>query len=215
MTIKHQIEIETTSFVAVAAFLGIFFVWRSNEISRQQPHLVIPIVAENKTQTVIVPNSNPILKIDTASQISPDGTKMLIMKTTHNANGTLTYVFTTTDESGANSQQIYKTIVKGSENMSIPFNTWSPDNKYLFIQKNGDNALVFKASGEPIVSDQTYFDVSDLFKAQAKKDILSRVTGWASPTLLIINTITEDNTKGSSYWFEVPTKAIIQLATQF
>ena len=215
MTIKHQIEIETISFIAVAAFLGIFFAWRSNQISRQQPHLAIPIVAENKTQTVIVPNSNPILKIDTASQISPDGTKKLIMKTTHNANGTFTYVFTTTDGSGANNQQLYTTIVKGSENMSIPFNTWSPDNQYLFIQKNGNNVLVFKASGEPIASGQAYFDVPDLFNAQVKKDIFSRATGWASPTLLIINTTTQDNTKGSSYWFEVPTKAIIQLATQF
>ncbi len=215
MTIKNQIELETIFFIAAAAFLGIFFAWRNNQISRQQSHLAIPIVAENKTQTVIVPNSNPILKIDTASEISPDGTKKLDMKTTHNTNGTLTYVFTTTDELGANNQQLYTTIVKGSENMSIPFNTWSPDNQYLFIQKNGNNALVFKASGEPIASGQAYFDVPDLFKAQVKKDIFSRATGWASPTLLIINTITQDNTKGFSYWFEVPTKAIIQLATQF
>ncbi len=215
MTVKHQIELEIISFIAVAALLGIFFVWRNNQVSRQQLHLAIPIVAENKTQTVIVPNSNPILKIDTASQISPDGTKKLIMKTAHNTNGTLTYVITTADGSGANNQQLYTAIVKGSENMSIPFNTWSPDNQYLFIQKNGNNALVFKASGGPIASGQAYFDVSELFKAQVKKDIFSRATGWASPTLLIINTITQDNTKGSSYWFEVPTKAIIQLANKF
>ena len=215
MTIRHQIELETISFVILAAFISSFFVLRSNQNFQQQFHINFPIIAGNSTQNVITPISNPVSKVDTASQISPDGTKMLIMKTTHNIDGTLTYVISAADGSGLNEKQLYTTKVKGSENMSVPFNAWSPDNKYLFVHKNGNDALVFRATGEPIASGQTYFDVGDLFREQNKKDMFSEATGWASETLLIVNTVKADNTKGSSYWFEVPSKAIIQLSSEF
>lgn len=213
MTLR-QIELETISFVIIAAFISSFFVWRNNQNFQSQFHVVVPIVA-GSNQNVITPASNPILKIDTATQISPDGTKMLIMKTTHNIDGTLTYVISAADGSGANERELYTTKVKGSESMSVPFNAWSPDNKYLFVHKNGNYALVFKATGEPIASNQTYFDVADLFRERNYKDTFSQATGWASPTLLIFNTIKQDGTKGYSYWFEVPSKAIIQLSSEF
>lgn len=215
MTIKHQIELETISFIFIAAFLSVFLVWRSNQSFQQQFHLAVPFVAENKTETVVTPISDKVLKIDIATQTSPDGTKKLIMKTTHNFDGTLTYVFSVTDKSAESKQVLYTERVKGSESMSIPFNTFSPDNKYLFIQKNGSNALVFKATGESVAADQEYFDVSGLFGEKIKQHIFSQATGWASPTLLVINTVTQNGTKGSSYWFEVPSKAILQLASEF
>lgn len=214
MTLR-QIEMETISFVLAAALISSFFVWHNNQNFQQQFHIAVPIMAGNSAQSVITPTSNPILKIDSASQISPDGEKMLIMKTTHNIDGTLTYIVSVSDGSGANEKQLYATKVKGSENMSVPFNAWSPDNKYLFIHKNANDALVFRTTGEPIASSQAYFDVADLFSQRNSKDTFKEATGWASPTLLIVNTVREDNTKGSSYWFEVPSKAIIQLASEF
>lgn len=215
MTIRHQIELETVFSIIVAASLSSFFVWRSNQNYQTQFHVAVPVIAANNTQTAIAPILDPVLKMDTASQVSPDGTKKLVMKTAHNTDGTLTYVFTTTDGSGTSEQQLYTATVKGSESMSIPFNTWSPDNRFLFIQKNGTQALVFKATGEPIAPGQAYFDVPDVFRERSINNTFHEATGWASPTLLIINTITADNSKGPSYWFEVPTKAIIQLSSQF
>lgn len=212
MTIRRQIE--TISFIGMAIFLGSFFVWRHNQNFQKQFHIISPIVAENKTP-IITPVINLVVKIDTAEQISPDGAKKLVMKTTHNANGTLTYEFTTVDTTTNNQQPLYTATLTGSESISIPFNTWSPDNKYVFIQKDGNRALVFKASGGQIVTDQMYLDVLDTFTTKGIKDTPAETTGWASPTLLIVNTTTTDNTKGSSYWFEVPTQAIIQLASQF
>lgn len=215
MTTRHIIELEVVPFIIIAAFLSTFLVWQSNKNIQEQFHVSLPILAENKTQTVISPTFNPILKIDSASQVSPDGSKKLVMKTTHNTDGTLTYLFTTTDGLGTNEQQLYTTKIKRPENMSVPFNAWSPDNKYVFIKKNDNDALIFKATGEPIASGEAYLTVLDVFTERIKKDTISDVTGWASPTLLIINTTTLENTKGSSYWFEVPSKAIIQLASQF
>lgn len=214
MTIRHQIELETISFILFAAFLGSFFAWRSNQNNQQHIHLTVPIVENNTTQNIITPTVIPTISVETTSQISPDGTKKLSMKATNNPDGTHSYVFTTADGSGSNEQQIYSTKLNKPETMNIPFNTWSPDNQYVFIQKNGD-ALVFKATGEPITTDQTYLDVQDIFNQQNRKDTYKEVTGWASQTLLIVNTVNPDNTKGSSYWFEVPSKAIIQLSSQF
>ena len=206
MTGRQQIKLATVSFIFIAIFLSSYFVWRSNQNFQNESRASTP-------PKIIIPSVNPISKIETASQISPDGTKNLKMKKTYNSDGTSAFVFTVMDGSGANEHELY--IVQSSDNLSIPFNTWSPDNKYLFIQKNENGALVFKATGEPITSDQTYFDVGDLITDKVKKVIPKVVTGWASPTLLIVNTVKEDNTKGPSFWFEVPSKAILQLSSQF
>lgn len=215
MTQRHQIKLESVSFILIAVFSASFFVWQSNHNFQQQFYSDTPVIAENTFPKIVAPTLNPILKIDTSSQISPDGTMKLNMKKTHNRDGTLTYLFTVTDGSGGNEHEVYTTKSEGSENLSIPFNTWSPDDKYVFIQKNESGALVFKESGEPIVNDQIYFDVGEIFGEKIKNVTPTLVTGWASETLLIINTQKEDNTKGPSYWFEVPSKAIIQLSSAF
>lgn len=215
MTIRHQIELETLSFISIAIFVGSFFVWRSNQNFQYQLRAVSPIVSEGNTAKIIIPSVNPILKIETASQTTPDGTKKLTMKKTYNSDGTSTFIFAVMDGSGENEYNIYTIKVEASENFSIPFNTWSPDNKYVFIQKNDTGAWVFKANGQPITTDQAYLDVGDLFMAKIKNVVLKEVTGWASPTLLIVNTVKEDTTKGPSYWFEVPSKAIMVLSSRF
>jgi len=110
---------------------------------------------------------------------------------------------------------LYTVTVPASEGMSIPFNTWSPDDKYVFIQKNNGDALVFSATGEDISEGQKYIGIKDIFNGTERADYYHETTGWASPTLLIVNTVRADNKKGSSYWFEIPSKAIIQLSSQF
>ena len=208
MTRRQQIKLATVSFIIIAIFLSSYFVWRSNQNFQNESRASTP-------PKIIVPSVNPILKIETASQISPDGTKNLKMKKIPDSDGSYAYVFTVTDGSGANEYALYTAKVQNPENLSIPFNTWSPDNKYLFIQKNENGALVFKANGEPIISGKTYYDVGEIFTDKIKNVSPSLVTGWASPTLLIVNTVKEDNIKGPSYWFEVPSKAIMQLSSQF
>lgn len=209
MTRRQQIKLATVFFIIIAIFLSSYFVWRNNQNFQNLSRASTP------PQKIIVPSLNPILKIETASQISPDGTKKLNMKKTHNSDGTSTFVFTVMDGTGGGEHALYTAKVQNQDNLSVHFNTWSPDNKYLFIQKNENGALVFKANGEPITDDQTYFDVGDLFTDKIKNVSPREVTGWASPTLLIVNTVKEDNTIGPSYWFEVPSKAILVLSSQF
>lgn len=206
MTKRRQIE--TISFIIIAIFISSYFVWRSNQNFQNQSRASTP-------QKTIAPVINPILRIETSSQTSPDGTKNLKMKKIPDSDGSYAFVFTVMDGSSANEHALYTAKVQNSDNLSIPFNTWSPDNKYLFIQKNDNGALVFNASGEPITGSQPYFDVGELFIEKIKNVSPALITGWASPNLLIVNTVKEDNTKGPSYWFEVPSKAIMQLSSQF
>src|SRR5581483_5285547 len=115
------------------------------------------VVLGSSTSSVVAATSLPLLPSDNNSQLTPDGTRKLLMKTITSKNGAVTYIFTTTDWDGNNVAQIYTTTVPGSqiptEGMTIPFNTWSPDNKYVFLQKNNGDALVFDATGQDIAPD--------------------------------------------------------------
>lgn len=218
MTRAIKIELETVSVVTIVALASAFFVWHNQQNQPPQFYIAssMPVVATSPTPTVISsPSPTPQPQVTTTSQISPDGTKKVIMKVSQNGNKTQTYVFSTADGSGANEQPLYTTTLSGSDSMSIPFNTWSPDNRYLFIKKNATDALVFNASAAPFPNGEAYLDVTDTFKQKNIPNTVSDPTGWASPTLIIVNTTNQSNIKGPSYWFEVPSKAIIQLSTEF
>lgn len=150
----------------------------------------------------------------TTTQPSPDGTKMLSMNTMRTTSGASECIFTTMDNTKENKKQIYKELLP-CEAFTIPFNAWSPDNSYLFIQKKSGEVLVFTRTGETITPTEQFMNVKDIFSQTERKDRYDVVTGWASPTLLIVNTVTPDGAKGSSYWFEIPSKAIIQLSGDF
>lgn len=214
ITLKQTrtIELETLALMFIAAAVGLFFAWKNN--FSPQFHVTIPLM-KNTVSVQETPTISPSPVVNEVSQVSSDGTKKVVMRTTQLTGGKTAYSFSTTDGQNNNEQPLYTTTLSSSENMSIPFNTFSPDNQYLFLLKNGNDALVFKTSGEAFSDGQPYFDVTDLFAKRNTGYNFSEATGWASPTLLIINTLTQNDVKGASFWFEVPSKAIIQLSTQF
>lgn len=214
-TTRHQRDIEIVSFIVFAAFIGMFFVWREYQKTQQQLHINVPVITNNNIQAAVIPTTSPTSTVENASQISSDGTKKLHIKTSYNTNGTQTYVFSTIDISTNHETSLYTTTASESERMSIPFNTWSPDNKYLFILKNDTDAMVFNASGEPFANDEAFLSITDLFKNKSTGNTIREVTGWGANSLIIVNTLKPNNEIGPSYWFEVPSKAVIQLSTLF
>jgi len=211
ITTRHQIELETFFLISIAAGISVFFVIQKNNY-RPQFSIASGTPSVRVSTEVISP------KVTISSQISPDGTKKVLMKVTQNTDGTATYNFSVSDENGINEQFIFTKTLSSSNNMIIPFNTWSPDDKYFFIEQNAGankNVFVFKATGAQFAEGETYFGVADLFKQKNTGNNFSEATGWASETLIIINTTKQNNTKGPSYWFEIPSKAIIQLSTEF
>lgn len=209
MTTLRQIELESFFLISIVAAASLFFVVQRNSQGQ---------FAGTRIASINSPLATDEPKQDIFSQISPDGTKNVVMKITNNNDNTRTYSFYTSDGSGINEQLIFDKTLDKARHMTIPFNTWSPDNKYFFIQENAAGAtsiFAFKESGETFSDTEEYFDVTDLFRKKDTGNNFSEATGWASESLIIINTTKEDGKKGPSYWFEVPNKQIIQLSTEF
>jgi hypothetical protein len=211
LTLRRQIGLESLFLIAAVAASSIFFVIKHNNyesqfyVSLNTP--IVPVVADAS-----------LSKTSFSSQISPDGMKKVVMKVTQNSDNTSTYDFSTADVTGANEQHILTKTLNAGESISIPFNTWSPDDKYFFIQQDngGSKAVfVFQSTGAQFADGLVGLDATDLFVKANTGNSFDEATGWASESLIIINTKKQDGAKGSSYWFEIPSKAIIQLSTEF
>lgn len=210
MTLKRKLELEAIVLVIIAVVVSAVVVVYRN-IFQSQFSIAPDAPVAQVSVKVVAP------KITTSSQISPDGTKTVIMEATQSADMT-TYNISTVDEDNQSEILVFTQTLKPSDTMTIPFNTWSPNDKYFFVQQKVDDnksIFVFKADGAEFEPGVTYLDVTDLFKKADTGNNFSEATGWASDTLIIINTIMSDNTKGPSYWFEVPSKAIIRLSSEF
>lgn len=154
----------------------------------------------------------------TVSQISPDGTKKVVLQTAFNVDNTKTYVLTTEDGDGNNLHNIFTKTLGNDSAISIPFNTWAPDNKYFFVhEKNADdtNIMVFKADGSIFNEEEPFLDLTGTFRQRISNYNFQEATGWGGYSLIVFNTLKLDGEQGSSFWFEAPSKAVIQLGTLF
>lgn len=213
MTIRHQIEVETLVIVLFAATIGTYFAFMSK--GPKVRNVSLPVIA----MAPVSPTPPPLPAPITTSQTSPDGTKKLSLTQTTNKDNSKTFAFTVTNTKDNTVVPIY-TVTLTDEAMDIPYNTFSPDDRYVFLEynsKNGQQAWVMRADGQPInaTTNEQYYNVTNLFEQRMPNANYHTTTGWASETLLILITTNTDGSEGTSYWFEVPSKAIIPLATQF
>ena len=168
----------------------------------------------NKTTIPSIPevskNLTPNEKNSSVSMDSPDGKATLTMKTTTDKNS-ITYFFST-------SNLIYTKITTKDDVFSIPFNTWSPDKKYVFLKEtkgSTTNFLLLNATGAPFKDNSQFINVSDVFAQKLPIYTLTDTTGWAAGTLLIINTNKADGSEGPSFWFDLSSSTFIQLSNRF
>lgn len=218
MTKRHLIEIDSVILFILAAGIGVAFAFYTGHKPQFTNKIYLPVM--QYLQNPFTPPTithPPIPQPQVTSQLSPDGTKQLTMMVTTNKDLSKTYTFATSDADGSNRQTIY-TSTSITDSIGVPFNTWSPDNKYVFLERHtatGSEALIMKTNGQPITEGEKYFNVAALFTAKNTGNAYQETTGWASETLLIVNSTKQDGSRGPSYWFEVPSKAIIQLFTEF
>lgn len=137
---------------------------------------------------------------------SPDGNMSLTL--------TSNTLFITSKSDGLQ-KQIFK---KNSFDPEIPYNTWSPDNVYVFLKEKTNTTsdfLVFQSSGGLFSNNLPYLSIQELFVKNIQNYFIEDVTGWAAPNLLIVNTKTNDSDQRISFWFDVPSQSFIQLGTYF
>jgi hypothetical protein len=213
MTLKHGLELEAIFFVALGAFISFVFIGNNQSAQQFNANASAPVIMVTPMLT-----PTPATTPTTTSQISPNGKKQVIAETIQNKDYSYSYTLYVADGSGNDKQVVFSKNFDTSGSVAIPFNTWSPDNRYFFIEETEKgimNVLVFKASGEPFANTAAYLNLTDAFNKRNTGNNYDVATGWASETLIIINTTTQENKKGPSYWFEVPSTAIIQLSTRF
>lgn len=145
---------------------------------------------------------------------SPDGTLKLVLKTQTLPNGQTIYTVTASDVNGGSRRMVYETTMPEGSQILLPPNSWSPDNKFLFLKVHfpqGLSAFVFQADTSAFSDGSKYIDVLTLFHTQFPDAILRDVTGWDDPSLLHVMTYTADKTIGTSYWFDIWSRGFIPL----
>lgn len=163
-----------------------------------------------------LPTLSPTPIVQTASVDSPDSSESLIMKK-QTTQQTTTYSFSLLTISTNSERFLFmKNMVLG-QSFILPANAWAPDNAYVFVKEitaTGNNYYVLSTVDSSITMDQNQVNISDFFAKRYPNYKISDVTGWAAPNLIVVNTTT-DTGAFLSFWFDVPTKSFIPLATQF
>lgn len=177
--------------------------------------LVVVDISLNKVKNTSVPTpQNEIPPVD-ASQLTsvdaPDGKLALSMKTSKKS-GETTYSFS------VGGREIYAKTVDSSISFSIPLNTFSPDDKYVFLKETGNTGssfFVLTVAEDSSNQDEQTANITNLFVAKYPNLKIQDATGWGGVDLVVFNTLNSDGSRGPSFWFEMPSHAIIQLSTRF
>lgn len=165
----------------------------------------------NKNEPVLsAPIPPVVVSIDPISVMdSPEGSKTLTLE------GNSLFVSPKDD---IQKQLLFKRGLESSEQLEIPFNTWDPENRYIFLKDkkpSGNDYLMFESSGKTFAEEAVFLSIQDLFNKKIQGYMIEDVTGWAAPNLLIINTKKTDEDAKVSFWFDVPSQSFIQLGTYF
>lgn len=148
-------------------------------------------------------------KTDTTEVHSPDGSMKIVVKKTFNTQTLANYTVSVSEVSATFEKIIFSKNLGENQAIQIPDNSWSPDNKYLFLKENDNGKLSFfvlKATGGVFSDGKEYIDVVPLFEDKKYGFRLSDITGWDSNSLLHVFTVSENDTKGPSFWFDVESK---------
>ncbi len=210
--LKYDLEIFFLIIISTAVFFAV-----NNH--KNQLNIATPIPKFVTADTAVpTPTSSPKPYEETVSWQSSDGNEKIAMKTQYIKKTAKTYSFFVSKTGENTDTPLFYETADSETSFSIPFNTFSPDDKYLFLKedKKGENHyLVFNSSGLPFANQEKYIDITPLFDKYTSNYILSKVTGWASDTLLIIETKNMNGSPSTSFWFDVTTQSFTPLATRF
>ena len=205
-----KLKPKTGIVIIFALFLSLLVFQYLSYKARQEPTI-------SSVAALSIPTPTPTVLSLPVSVDSPDGTRTLTMKY-QEKNTTTTYSFYASEKPDNQEKLIATKIVPSQHTFSIPDNTWSPDNKYAFIrERTGTEShyFVLPASDSLPQNDLQNTDVQALFSQKYPQFILTDITGWAAPNLLIVNTTTDSGERGPSFWFNIASQTFIQLGALF
>lgn len=200
MAAKKTFAIEVIVLLLVVAVISFFLMMRSKNDDKRVPPSA--------------PQVSSAPRHESSEMNAPDGKRMLSLSGLQAANG-MEYLIKVIDKETKVETIVFNETLPSGVQLKIPFNTWSVNGKHFFLEANTagvKNFWVFSADGKDIATGTKYFDMRPLFEAKKSAFTMKEATGWDSNTLITFSTIKEDGTAGPRYWFEIPSKAFIQLA---
>jgi hypothetical protein len=202
--VNHLFKIVIPVFILVAIAVGVISLSSGKS---QKPEASF---AASRLPKVSSPSPVPVTYHESKT-VSPDGKMTLVMNEKKGSETSL-WTFSVADD------QIFKEALPVGVQLSVPLNTFSPDNKYVFLKKESSGLtsyLVLITNGKSISENSQALEFTPLFYEKYPDFKITEVTGWAAPNLLIINTNKLDGEEGPSFWFELPAKSFIQLSNRF
>ena len=149
---------------------------------------------------------------------SPDGTYTLALKNGRELNGIVTQIFFITSESSATPIKIFEKDSNEDSRIVIPENTFSPDNKFVFLKFKDlgkTRYIVLRTDGKDIKEDTKSVEIESLFSEAHPDFVITDVTGWGANGLIVVNTDDVNGKIGPSWWFDLSNFSFIRLSTRF
>lgn len=198
--------------VRLLAILSFLVIGAATILALKTPRTAAPNLPIRAAEVFSTPSPTPpsVMSIS-----APDG-KMILKVREEKVSGGAKKAFSILTKDGKLAE-IYSIILTGGQDVTVPFNTFSPDDKYIFLKKTGPDQpqyLVFSTSGKALVESGNV-EVTSLFYDKYSDYKVTDITGWGGESLLVINTDNASGGQGPSFWFEVPTHAFIRLSNRF
>lgn len=164
------------------------------------------IMAFRRDSGVATKPPEPIFAASDTDVLSPDGKVTLTMKEKRVETGIL-HTFL------VSGREIFSKTFPKDSSLLIPYNAFSPDNKYIFLKSVVSGQIAYFVI--PLEEGEV-MNVSDPFNEKFGSELtIDEATGWGGINLLIINTNKVSGGKGPSFWFEAPGGAFIRLSHNF
>lgn len=166
----------------------------------------VQYVAQTYSAKELEINNNSVV-----SQISPDGLFLLIVKMQDSGQNQKSVEIFVRDEEKQTETVVFSYQTSVDTTIEIPFNTWSPDNRYFIIAENTPDQqkyLLFKATGE-LFDESQYIDITRLYNERDFSYSITKITGWASKAYLVV--LASNGEKSATYWFDVYSQRFIGL----
>jgi hypothetical protein len=198
---KHQGKLSLWLVIGLAVVGGLIFFWPKPQ--------TVPI----QEITEVSPNPSPAPILTASSADGEIELKMSQTKKTEAITWTLR-VIRNKDEI----RRIFWQTMPVDSTLSIPFNSVSPDNKYLFLKQGGSDKtryIVMTITGEPILFETQTIEFAEKFETDYPEFVITEVTGWGGIDLIVFNTDKAEGGVGPSFWYEIPTRSFIQLFDRF
>lgn len=148
---------------------------------------------------------------------SPDGKLILTVKEKRMDNS-VNYIFSIITKADKTNKIIYTSTLPQGTSLSVLFNTFSPDGKFILLKETkatGISFLVLSANKELPDSNKEIINLSNLFNDKYSDYNITEVTGWAGTSLIVMNSDKKTGGVGPSFWYDVSNNSFIKLSTRF